>query len=248
MATVIAMKPPSPRTSRSRQRVLADVADRIAVDVDQADLDAPGDRGLAVDQVDDHAVLGEHHPRPPAPRSRTASARVGPQVPPLAVHRHDVVRPHRVVEEQQLAGGGVPGHVHLRDALVHDRGAEPGQPVDHREHAGLVARDHRGGQDHRVPGPDPHCRWSPRAIRDSADSGSPCEPVEMSSTWSGGSVSALSEATSRPSGTVEQPEILRRSACCAPSTGRRRRPCGRARPRRRASAAPGARGWRRRRR
>ena len=38
---------------------LGDVADREAVDVDVARLDLAGDLGLAVDEVDDHAVLGD---------------------------------------------------------------------------------------------------------------------------------------------------------------------------------------------
>ena len=49
------------------------------------------------------------------------------------------------------------------------------------------------------------CRCSPRDIRDSADSGSPCEPVEISSTWSGGRSSTLSSDRTSPSGTVSSP-------------------------------------------
>ena len=40
--------------------------------------------------------------------------------------------------------------------------------------------------------------WSRPAIRDSADIGSPCEPVEISTIWSGGISSASLRSTSRP--------------------------------------------------
>ena len=48
--------------------------------------------------------------------------------------------------------------------------------------------------------------WCSRlAIRDSADSGSPCDPVEISSTRRDGSSSAIFKSTIRPSGTSSRP-------------------------------------------
>ncbi len=47
--------------------------------------------------------------------------------------------------------------------------------------------------------------WSRLAIRDSADSGSPCEPVEMSRTRRDGSSSATLRSISSPSGTRSSP-------------------------------------------
>ena len=45
-------------------------------------------------------------------------------------------------------------------------------------------------------------RWSRLAIRDSAAIGSPCEPVQTSTTWSSGSLSSALTSTSTPSGTL----------------------------------------------
>jgi hypothetical protein len=44
--------------------------------------------------------------------------------------------------------------------------------------------------------------WSRPAIRDSADIGSPCDPVEMSTIPSGGSSSASRMSTMSPPGTA----------------------------------------------
>ena len=60
ITTITEMKPSSPRIRRSLRRGLGDVADRGAVDEDVAAVDLAGDPGLAVDQVDDDAVLGDH--------------------------------------------------------------------------------------------------------------------------------------------------------------------------------------------
>ena len=61
----------------------------------------------------------------------------------------------------------VTGHVDLRDALVHHGDVGAGQLVDHGEHAGLVARDHRAAGvviARRVtpPGPGAPPRVAPR--------------------------------------------------------------------------------------
>src|SRR5690606_5165338 len=109
---------------------LTDVADGEAVDVDVAGLHLAGDLRLALDEVDDHAVLGDDDPVV-RDAGEGAQLGVGPQVAPLAVHRHPVPRPADVVEVQQLAGGGVTRDVHLGVALVDDVGAPAGQAVDH---------------------------------------------------------------------------------------------------------------------
>src|SRR5699024_11881219 len=90
---------------------------RVPVHVDVPARHRPGDPGLAVDQVDHHTVLGEHHPLRGDPGLDCETA-VGHQVPDLPVHRHHVPRPDDVVHVQQLTGGGVPGDVHACVGLV----------------------------------------------------------------------------------------------------------------------------------
>ena len=51
------------------------------------------------------------------------------------------------------------------------------------------------------------CGCSRFAIRASADSGSPCEPVETSTTFSGGSAAASSRVDHQPGRHVQQPEV-----------------------------------------
>ena len=189
------------------QRLLAHVADVEPVDVDVADRHAAHDRGLAVDQVDHDAVLGEQHPVA-AHAGLLGQRGVRAQVPPLAVHRHEVARLGHVEQRAQLAGRRVPGDVHPRGLLVHDGRAQPGQPVDHLVDGGLVARAPATTRGRR-------CRrrsmvtwwWSPRAIRPSADSGSPCEPVDTSTTCSGGIAAASSSETISPGAHVQQAEV-----------------------------------------
>ena len=95
---------------------------------------------------------------------------------------HHVPRPDDVVAVEQLTGGGVTGDVHERIALVHHLRAQPAQPVDHPVHGVLVARDQRTGQHHGVAGLQGDHRMFAIGHRDSADSGSPWEPVEISTT------------------------------------------------------------------
>ena len=111
-----------------RQGRVADVADREAVDVDVPDRNTADDLGETVDQVDHHAVLGEHHALL-GNTGRHGQCGVGAQVPPFAVHRHGVGGAHRVVQVQQLTGRGVPGDVDLRVLLGDDgrRRAWPGR-------------------------------------------------------------------------------------------------------------------------
>ena len=133
---------------------LGDLADGQAVDVDVPARDRADHVGHAVHQVDHHAVLGEHDVVVGHAGQR-GQVGVRAQVPPLAVHRHEVARLDQVEHVEQLAGRRVAGDVHLGHALVHDARAEPGQPVDHPVHGGLVAGDQRRGQDDGVPGGDP---------------------------------------------------------------------------------------------
>jgi hypothetical protein len=78
------------------KRRLADIAHRKAVDVDVPDLDPARPARLAVNQVHHDAVLRDHHVlrRDTGPHGQFT---VRPQVLPLAVHRHDVAGPDRVV-------------------------------------------------------------------------------------------------------------------------------------------------------
>ena len=62
---------------------------------------------------------------------------------------------HDVVAVRQLARGRVTTDVHERVALVHDVGAEPGEPVDDAVDGVLVARDQRRREDHGVALADP---------------------------------------------------------------------------------------------
>jgi hypothetical protein len=146
------------------QRLLPHVADVEAVDVDVADRHRPDDRRLAVDQVDDDAVLGEQDPVG-GHAGLLGQRRVRPQVTPLAVHRHEVSRLGHVEQRAQLAGRGVPGDVHPRGLLVHDGGAEPGQPVDDLVDGGLVAGTSEEAS--TIVSPASMVTWwcSPRAIR-----------------------------------------------------------------------------------
>ena len=97
-----------------------------AVDEDVAAVDLAGDPRHAVDEVDDHAVLGDHDAARRARRcARRASAlarrcRISPCTGITLRGLDDVVA------VEQLAGAGVAGDVHQRVALVHDVGAPAG--------------------------------------------------------------------------------------------------------------------------
>src|SRR6478735_7026965 len=132
---------------------LVGTAHAAAVDVHVAAVDDADDRRLAVDEVDDDAVLGEYDVVL-GDTGLDREARVGPHVAPLAVHRHDVARLDDVVAVEQLAGTRVARDVHLGVALVHDVGAETHQAVDDAVDGVLVARDEAARQQHGVAGPD----------------------------------------------------------------------------------------------
>ena len=137
-----------------------------------------------------------------------------------------LARADDVVAVGELAGAGVAGDVHLGVALVHDVGAPAGEGVDD---AGRSRSRCRGS----ASWPSARCRprpirigWSRLAIRASAAIGSPWDPVQIRVIWSSGSSSSSLRSTTRPSGTVGSPG-RGRCPCCAPWSGRRRRPCGR---------------------
>ena len=170
------------------QAALGDVPDGLAVDEHVAAVDLADDLGLPVDQVDHDAVLGEHDPVGGHARG-DRQVGVGLHVPELAVHRHHVARLDDVVAVEQLAGTGVAADVHQRVALVHHPGAATDEAVDHpRMTVSPSSRDTK--------------LWLRWAIRLSAESGSPCEPVQISTTLSDGMSASALASTSRPGGTL----------------------------------------------
>ncbi len=126
-----------------------DVTDAQAVHVNPAGLEALPARDLAIAELEHVPVLADEDVvvfEPGVPRDLA----VGDHVAVLTVDGHEVLRPHDVVVEAQLVGGGVAGHVDLGDALVDDVGALAEQTVDRAEDGVLVARDDRRGHDHGV--------------------------------------------------------------------------------------------------
>ena len=100
-------------------------------------------------QLDDGPVLRDHDRGAGMPASRAscacaASMRYSPWIGITRRGRHE--REQRA----QLLRAGVARHVHGRDLLVEDLGAEPGEPVDRVVHAQLVARHGLRRDDHRV--------------------------------------------------------------------------------------------------
>ena len=227
------------------QRGLGQLADRQPVHVHVAGRHLAHHRRPPVDQVDDHAVLGDHDV---LLRHAGLGGQLGvrPQVPPFAVHRDEVPRPDQVQHVQQLARGRVPGHVHQRVALVHHPGAETGQVVDDPRHRGLVAGHQRGGEHHGVALGDPDRVVPPGhtgqrghrlALRPGGDQHDVLRRHLLRLARAPRSARRAPAARAGSRGPWPRP-------CCAPWTGRPGPPCGRSRPRCRAPAGPGARGWR----
>ena len=106
---------------------------------------------------------------------------------------------------------------------------EPDQPVDDPVHRVLVARDQRA---------TPAARCRPRRCR-CGGRGWPCATAPPSARPASrctsarpgrrGRSSSVLTSTTAPAGHGEVARGRGRCPCCAPSTGRRRRPCGRAR-------------------
>ena len=122
------------------ERGLGDPADDLAVDVHVARRDLAGDLRLALDQVDDDAVVGQDD-AVGVDAGADREVGVGAQVAVLAVDRHDVARLHEVVAVDELTGAGVARDVHLGVALVDDVGAPAGEAVDDAGDGVLVAGD-----------------------------------------------------------------------------------------------------------
>src|SRR5699024_1723837 len=122
------------------QQRLVGGSDEGTVDVDVPAVDGTRDARPAVHEVDHDPVLGEGDVLP-GHAGRDRQVPVGHQVTPLPVDRQDVAGSDDVVAVEQLAGAGVAGDVHQGVLLVHDRGAEPGEPVDDAVDGVLVAGD-----------------------------------------------------------------------------------------------------------
>ena len=198
-----------------------------AVDEDVAAVDLAGDARHTVDQVDDDAVLGDDDV---LDAGGTGEVGVGLHVPELAVHRQHVARPDDVVGVEELAGAGVAGDVHQRVALVHDLGPQPGEAVDHPVDGVLVARG-SGELARMTVSPSSMCTklWLRWAIRLSADIGSPWRPGGDQHLTLGREVGEVLGVDQHVGRDVEVAEVPGDRPCCGPSSGRRTRPCGRAR-------------------
>ena len=98
-------------------------ADRIAVHVHVAARHGADDRGLTVVQVDDVAILRQHHVLR-IDAGLDGDQAVGDQVAVLAVDGHRALGLDDVVHVQQLALVAVTGHVHGRVVAVDDARAE----------------------------------------------------------------------------------------------------------------------------
>ena len=182
--TTTEMKPSSPRIRRSLSVGLGDVADRRSRRRRRS-RSRPCRRPSPTPSTRSTTTPSSASTtRSAAPRSGAASAALARRCrisPCTGMH---VARLDDVVAVEQLTGGGVAGDVHQRVALVHDVGAPAGQPVDHPVDRVLVAGDQRGRQHDGVARARCARVWSRWAIRDSADIGSPCEPVEISTICS----------------------------------------------------------------
>ena len=222
---------------------LGDVADRGAVDEHVADVDLAGDLRLAVDQVDDHAVLGDHHVLG-GHAGVAGQLGVGAHVPDLAVDRQHVARLDDVVAVEQLAGAGVAADVHQGVALVDHVGAPAGQAVDDAVDGVLVAGDQRAGEDDGVALLDVH-----EVV---VALGDPAERAQRLALRPGGDqhlalgrqVGELLGVDEHPGRHVEVAEVLGDRHVADHRATDVRRPCGRARRRRRGPAGRGARGRR----
>ena len=117
--TVTEMKPSSPQDPTVLEQALVRPAHGGAVHVDVARGDRSRDRCLPVDQVDGHSVLDDDDTVARDARG-DGELGVGDEVAPLPVHGHDVAWPNDVVAVEELAGAGVPRHVHLGVPPVDD--------------------------------------------------------------------------------------------------------------------------------
>ena len=115
---------------------------------------------------------------------------------------HDVAGLDDVVDVEKLLGGGVPGDVDLRVALVNDTGPQPHELLMTRKTEFSLPGMREEAKMTVSPGSMVTLRCSECAIRDSAAIGSPCEPVTMRTCSCGGN-EVMSRASMRtPSGTL----------------------------------------------
>ena len=134
---------------------------------------APHRAALELEHV---AVLADEDPRRdrrPSPRPGARARRACGVSPWTGTNARAAEREHRL----QLVGGAVARHVHGRDLLVEHRRARAGQRVHRVGHGELVPRDRLRRHDHGSPDWIATSGWSLNAMRVSAESGSPCEPV-----------------------------------------------------------------------
>ena len=113
-------------------------ADGIAINVDVAARHGADDRGLAVVQVDDVAVFGQHDVLR-IDAGLDGDHAVGHQVAVFAVDRHGALRLDDVVHVQQFAFVAVAGDVHGGVVSVDHAGSELHELVDDLVDAMLVA-------------------------------------------------------------------------------------------------------------
>ena len=157
----------------------------------------------------------------------------------VAVDRHDVLRPREVEHHLELFLVAVAGGVDRRVAGGHDVAADLVEPVDRLVDRALVARDRRGGEDDGVAALELDLRVVAERHPAQRLSGSPWEPVEITTSFSSGNWSTSRGWTSMPSGTSMWPERAADVDVLAHRAARAARPCARWRPRRRRPAARG---------
>ena len=94
---------------------------------------------LAIDQINYHAVLGQYDFFPLYPGSNRKFF-IGTQVPPLAVHRHSILRPRRIIKKQQFTRISVPRGMYFGIASGNNGGANLRQHVNHTKDSFFIAR------------------------------------------------------------------------------------------------------------
>jgi hypothetical protein len=129
-------------------------------------------RRLAVFDAQHGAVLQQEHLLV-AVAHLARQLKVRRLVARLAMHRRKVARLQQANHQLQLLLARVPRHMHRDNPVVVDLRAEAHQAVHRAPHEALVARNRRGGQNHRVAWGDFQAGYSSAAIWLSAESGSP---------------------------------------------------------------------------
>ncbi len=140
------------------QHLVVDLAGARAVDEHPAG--RHGVEHAAALGVEAHAVavLGEQHPAGgrQSAGDHLGDAGVAGELPELAVHRHEVARPHQRQHQLELVDAAVPRDVDVPRVLGHDLDLALGQVVDHPANRPLVAGNGAGREHHGVVGPERH--------------------------------------------------------------------------------------------